>query len=378
MTTRRKTRFHVSGNLATCAAVRNTDATRRALTHRPAAGTGFWFIAECLDGFESEPTVIANSGGQRRFQRVFRALRETSWPALGPNVADQGLALVHRTIRENQPVTAHFQAGNQRLPVSCLPVFGPSGTVHAVRIHTATPEEVVRQVPLIPLEFDTSLLAHFGSPDGFTPISALFSTDVPWTLPAVLEHVLWIDEKLGLIALFDPIEPAPRWCESLVVADPATKTKRHLWMAARSVIGPKGVPIVRAVIADLTAMTPPPSWDPLAEHLSPRTTNLSSRTTCGHGSTLMDLRTTLMHSVICHDPHLAPWRHANPQLHPDDLRAALIAVADLTAGRSVTLSLRVRFIDHGPWTTLHVSGSPLANYSRPQASIDFWIENSPP
>ncbi|WP_280262972.1 hypothetical protein [Nocardia wallacei] len=140
-------------------------------------------------------------------------------------------------------------------------------------------------------------------------------------------------------------------------------------MAARSVIGPQGVPIVRAVIADLTGLVAAPDRDPLTEHLSARATR-------GHGSALMDLRTTLIHSFACpNDPRLALWRHRNPQLHPDDLPAIMTAVADLAAGKPTTITMRIRFADQNPWTRLHATSSPLMNYSRPQASIDFWIEN---
>jgi len=343
---------------------------RRPPGHRPIGVTaGFWVTVECLDGSESEPTVIVDAAGPHRFRPVFRTLQcENIKPQLGPEAAKQALELVQRTMREGRAVTAQIQAGHQRLLGACHPVFGPSGAVHAVRMAAGMPEGFSPPIPLIPVEFDTGLLARFGNPDG--PAPALFGVGTTWTLPAILERVVWLDKRLDLIALFDPVEPGSRWCESLVVEDPVTQMRRHLWMAARSVIGPQGVPIVRGVIADLTSLAPVPERDPLTEHLATHTPR-------GHGSALMDLRTTLMHSFACHDdPRLAQWRHKNPHLHPEDLPAVMIAVADLTAGRPATLALRIRFTHCEPWTTLRASCVPLVNYSRPQASIDFWIENT--
>ena len=235
-----------------------------------------------------------------------------------------------------------------------------------MRMESGQAEDSGPRLPLIPVEFDADRLAQFGDPDG--PMPALFRSGTPWTLPAMLEHVVRLDNRLDLIAMFDPFEPAPRWCDSLVIVDPVTQVRHHLWMAARSVIGPQGVPIVRAVIADVSALDPAPERDPLTEHLTARTTR-------GHGAALMDLRTTLMHSFACHDdPRLALWRHRNPQLHPDDLPAIMTAIADLAAGRPATMSLRIRFTYGEPWTRLRATSSPMLNYSRPQASIDFWIE----
>ncbi|MBF6276307.1 MULTISPECIES: hypothetical protein [Nocardia] len=328
----------------------------------------FGFIAECLDGSGSEPTVIADSAGPHRFHRMFRTLNETNRLPAAMGIADQSLALVQRAVREGRTVTTHLPVGGQRLEAACHLLVGPSGAVHAVRMKAVQPGSSGPQLPLIPVEFDTERLARFGNPDG--PAPALFRGDTTWTLPALLEHVVWLDKRLDLIALFDPIEPASRWCESLVVVDPVTQIRHHLWMAARSVIGPQGVPIVRAVIADVTALVAAPDRDPLAEHLATRTTR-------GHGAALMDLRTTLMHSFACQDdPRLSMWRHRNPQLHPDDVSAIMTAIADLAAGKPTTMRLRIRFTHAEPWTTLHATSSPMLNYSRPQASIDFWIENN--
>lgn len=342
--------------------------------HSPAtdtsAGThrGFGFIAECLGGSGSEPTVIADSAGPHRFHRMFRTLRETSRIPAPTGIADHGVMLVQRAAREGRAETTHLPVGGKRLQAGCYPLVGPSGVVHAVRMELGLAEDSSPRLPLIPVEFDTDRLAWFGDPDG--PMPAFFRSDTSWTLPALLEHVGWLDKRLDLIALFDPFEPASRWCESLVVVDPVTQVRHHLWMAARSVIGPQGAPIVRAVIVDVTALVAAPDRDPLTEHLAARTTR-------GHGAALMDLRTTLMHSFACHDdPRLALWRHRNPQLHPNDVPAIMTAVADLAAGKPTTITLRIRFTDHHPWTTLRATSSPLMNYSRPQASIDFWIEET--
>ncbi|WP_280385786.1 GAF domain-containing protein [Nocardia wallacei] len=347
---------------------------RSGIAHSSAAGasagacTGFGFIAESLSDIGSEPTVIADSAGPHRFHRMFRTLRETNQLPMAAGIADQGLALVHQAVREGRAVTTHLPNGGHRLRADCYPLVGPSGAVHAVRLEASKSEGGCGpHLPLIPVEFDAERLARFGSPDG--PMPTLFRSDTSWTLPALLEHVVWLDKRLDLIGLFDPFEPASRWCESLIVVDPVTQERHHMWMAARSVIGPQGVPIVRAVIADVTALVAAPDRDPLTEHLATRANR-------GHGSALMDLRTTLMHSFSCHDdPRLALWRHRNPQLHPDDLPAIMTAVADLAAGKTTTITMRIRFTGNDPWTTLHATSSPLMNYARPQASIDFWIEN---
>jgi hypothetical protein len=58
------------------------------------------------------------------------------------------------------------------------------------------------------------------------------------------------------------------------------------------------------------------------------------------------------------------------------MATVLQAVADLACNRPAQIALRIRFTDDEPWTTLHAVCSPLANYLRPQANIDFWIENN--
>ncbi|WP_280265768.1 hypothetical protein [Nocardia wallacei] len=298
---------------------------------------------------------------------MFRTLREADQLPVSAAVAEQGLVLMQRAVRDGWPVITHLPVGGQHLRIGCYPMVGPSGAVHAVRVEAGQTDGAASRLPLIPVEFDTERLARFGSPDG--PAPALFRSDTTWTLPALLEHVVCLDKRLELIALFDPFEPASRWCGSLVVVDPVVQTRHHLWMAARSVIGPQGSRIVRAVIADLTDLVAPPDRDPLIEHLAARATR-------GHGAALMDLRTTLMHSFSCHDdPRLAMWRHRNPQLHPEDLPAIMTAVADLATGKPTTITMRIRFTGNDAWTTLHATSAPLMNYSRPQASIDFWIED---
>lgn len=151
--------------------------------------------------------------------------------------------------------------------------------------------------------------------------------------------------------------------------DPITRVRRHLWMVARAATDQHGSRIVRAIIADLTSVVPAPSSDPLTEHLAARTAR-------GHGSALMDLRTTLMHSFYCQDiPRMALWRHRNPQIHPADKHTVLQAIADLASNRPARITMRIRFTDDTSWTTLHAICTPLANYSRPQANINFWIHS---
>ncbi|WP_157186170.1 hypothetical protein [Nocardia jiangxiensis] len=333
------------------------------------AGTasGFGFTAECLAGKALEPTVIVDTVGPRRFQRMFRRIRETQLFHLAPEFAEQGLELLQHAADDGRPVVANFDVGGRRLPASCRPVLGPSGAVHALQMQIGSPEDSSQPVPLIPLEFDADYLAHFGRPDYVVPEH--FHLDRTWTLPALLERVVWIDKRLELIAMFDPFEPASRWCKSLVVDDPVTKVRRHLWMAARAATDQHGSRIVRAVIADLTAVVPAPNHDPLTEHLA-------NRATRAHGSVLMDLRTTLMHSFHCEDDsRIAAWRHRNPQVHPDDVSKVLQAIADLARNRPTRVALRIRFFDDAAWIALQAVCTPLADYARPQANIDFWIDD---
>ena len=326
---------------------------------------GYRVLVECLAGATTEPTVIIDSDGAHRFIRLFRAFRQTRRAPVTPASADTGLALLSQAARTHASYSGNLPGRDGEVLTRCVPVLGPSGAVHALRMDIGDIDPAGGP-PVIALEFDSRYIARFGTPHG--PMPVLFRTDTTWTLPALLERVVWLDKRLELIAMFDPIEPAPRWCGSLVLDDPTTNTRRHLWMAVRSVTDYDGMRIVRAVIADITAMIPAPSWDPLTEHLSTRTTR-------GHGSALMDLRTTLMHSFCCHDdPRLAPWRHSNPQLHPADIPAVMTVLGDLADNRPARITMRIRFSDDAPWTTLRAECSPLANYPRAQANIDFWIE----
>ncbi|KZM71171.1 hypothetical protein AWN90_42475 [Nocardia terpenica] len=322
-------------------------------------------LVECLAGDTLEPTVIVDDQGPRRFNRLFRAFRGSELGRILPSV-DAGLALLAQAARKATPYSEDLPGRECAVPAKCIPVLGPSGAVHAVRMDLGD-IGTDSGTPVVPLEFDSRYIARFGTSHGQVPAS--FCTDTTWTLPALLEQVVWLDKRLELIAMFDPIDPASRWCESLVIHDPGTGSKRHLWMAVRSATDQQGTRVVRGVIADITAIIPAPSRDPVTEHLSTRTPR-------GHGSALMDLRTTLMHSFYCrNDPRLAPWRHRNPQIHPSDRLAVLQVLTDLAGNRSAQIALRIRFTDDEPWTTLHAICSPMANYSRPQANIDFWIEN---
>ncbi|NNH75841.1 hypothetical protein HLB23_39335 [Nocardia uniformis] len=226
--------------------------------------------------------------------------------------------------------------------------------------------EAAGEIPVVPMEFDATFLARFGQSQGLMP--TLFRTDTTWTLPALLEKVVWLDKRLELIALFDPNDPASRWCGSLVIDDPDASSRCHLWMAVRATTDDHGQRVVRGVIADISAIVAAPDRDPMTEHLSARTPR-------GHGSALMDLGTTLMHSFsCCEDPRMALWRHRNPQIHPADMMGLLQVLADLAANRPAQFALRIRFVDEESWTTLRAACVPLANYSRPQANIDFWLE----
>lgn len=161
----------------------------------------FWFAAECLAGRALEPTVIANAAGPHRFQRVFR---EANLAHKAPEFALQAFDLVQRAVRERQAVTANLRARGRNLPANCRPLFGPSDAIHALRMEVGTLDSS-GLVPLIPLEFDADNLAHFGRPDG--PAPALFDSNTTWTVPALLERVVWLDRRLDLIALFDPSPP---------------------------------------------------------------------------------------------------------------------------------------------------------------------------
>jgi hypothetical protein len=246
-------------------------------------------------------------------------------------------------------------------------VRGPADAVHALHVKIGASDESSGSTPVVALEFDAARLARFGRAEGFPP--ALFPTDTTLTLPALLERVVWLDNRLDLIAMFDPAKPEPRWSGSLVVDEPGTTSRRHLWMAARSTSDEHGMPVVRAIVADVTAVAPPPRPDPVLEHLSTHTSR-------GHGSALMDLSTTLMHSFTCRDdPRMSLWRSRNPQLHPSDMPAVVKMLADLADNRAARIDLRIKFADEVSWTTLHAQCTPLPNHARPQAHIDFWIEN---
>ncbi|MGV9832908.1 hypothetical protein ACWDUL_01705 [Nocardia niigatensis] len=326
---------------------------------------GHYLLLECLAGLDLEPTVLIDGEGPHRFHRLFRAFRGTGLARIAPESLDMVLALLTRAVSEQTLCHGDLSSRQGLMPGTCIPVVGPSGAVHAVwmRIGDA---EAAGEVPVVLLEFDASFIARFGEPHGAMP--TLFRSDTTWTLPALLERVVWIDKRLELIALFDPNDPAVRWCGSLVIDDPDTTSRRHLWMAVRSTTNLHGQRVVRGVIADITAIVAAPDRDPLTEYLSARIPR-------GHGSALMDLGTTLMHSFCCcDDPRMTLWRHCNPQIHPADMLGLLQVLADLAANRPAQLALRIRFTDEEPWTTLHAMCTPLANYSRPQANIDFWLE----
>ncbi|MFI9509037.1 GAF domain-containing protein [Nocardia sp. NPDC052566] len=330
------------------------------------ASDGHRLLVECLAGESMEPTVIVDNDGPHRFNRLFRALRRTDLASNTRTSVDAGLALLAQAARHQAPRSGVLLGHQRMVAAECIPVLGPSGAVHAIRVEVGD-SGADGGTPVVPLEFDSLNIARFGRPHGLVP--PLFRSDTTWTLPALLERVVWLDKRLELVAMFDPVDPASRWCESLVIDDPDTKSRRHLWMAARSASDQDGLRVVRGVIADITAIVPAPSRDPLIEHLSARTPR-------GHGSALMDLRTTLMHSFSCgNDPRMTSWRHRNPQIHPDDKLAVLQVLTDLACNRSAQIALRIRFTDEQPWTTLHAACTPLTNYSRPQANIDFWIEN---
>lgn len=227
---------------------------------------GYHVLLECLADAMSEPTVIVDSDGAHRFSRLFRVFRQTSWAPVTAGSADTGLVLLREAARMQTSYSGNLPTSNGAIPARCVPVLGPSGAVHALRMNIGAAGS--GDIPVIPLEFDSNYIARFGSPHGRMP--AAFRTDTTWTLPALLEHVVWLN-RLELISMFDPVEPPPRWCGSLIFNDPATTTRRHLWMAARSVTDHFGLRIVRAVIADITDTIQAPSWDPMTEHLSTRT-----------------------------------------------------------------------------------------------------------
>ncbi|MGW2665172.1 hypothetical protein ACWCW7_29820 [Nocardia tengchongensis] len=322
-------------------------------------------LVECLAGPDLEPTVLIDGEGPRRFHRLFRAFRGAGVAHIAPESLDMGLSLLARAVLEKTRCHGDLSSRQGLIPGTCIPIVGPAGVIHAVWMAVGGAEPA-GEVPVVPLEFDASFIARFGEPHGAMP--TLFRSDTTWTLPAVLERVVWIDKRLDLIALFDPNDPAARWCGSLVIDDADTTSRRHLWMAVRSTADFHGQRVVRGVIADITAIVAAPDRDPLTEYLSARIPR-------GHGSALMDLRTTLMHSFsCCEDPRMTLWRHRNPQIHPADTLGLLQVLADLAANRPAQLTLRIRFADEEPWTTLHATCTPLANYSRPQANIDFWLE----
>ncbi|MBF6183344.1 GAF domain-containing protein [Nocardia otitidiscaviarum] len=326
---------------------------------------GHHLLVECLTGPELEPTVIVDDEGPHRFHRLFRAFRGNGLAHGAPTSVDAVLSLLAEAVSEQVPCQGELPSHGSPMLATCIPILGPSGAVHAVRMQVGDTEPAV-VTPVIPLEFDAGFIARFGDSHG--PAPTLFRTDTTWTLPALLERVVWLEKRLELIALFDPADPACRWCGSLVIDAPDTKSRRHLWMAVRATSDQYGQRVVRGIIADVTEIVAAPDRDPLTEHLSARTPR-------GHGSALMDLRTTLMHSFCCcEDPRMILWRHRNPQTHPADMLGLLQVLADLTSNRPAQLALRIRFTDEQPWTTLHATCTPLANYSRPQANIDFWIE----
>ncbi|WP_157556969.1 GAF domain-containing protein [Nocardia acidivorans] len=346
----------------------NSDLATRPIDLPLATGgstTSHRFLVECLAGESLEPTVILDGEGPHRFHRLFRTFRTAGLAHVVSRPADAGLHLLTRAIVERERCHGDLYDRESVGSATAIPIVGPSGVVHAVRLDIGTHQGDV-EMPVVPVEFDAELIARFGVPHGSVP--ALFASSSTWTLPALLEQVVWLDKRLELIALFDPGDPESRWCGSLVIEDSNPTKRRHLWMAVRSTTDRHGERVARGIIADITDTTTAPSPDPFTEHLSTRTPR-------GHGSALMDLRTTLMHSFYCRDdPRMSFWRHRNPQTHPADRFALLQVLSDLEQNRPAQLALRIRFEDEDPWITLHVNCTPLTNYPRPQANIDFWIE----
>ncbi|WP_109524850.1 MULTISPECIES: GAF domain-containing protein [Nocardia] len=190
------------------------------------------------------------------------------------------------------------------------------------------------------------------------------------TLPDLTRHFDHIEDRNGLLGLFDDTAEPRQWSGTVVTTGLVTRARRTLFVAAHSV-GVGAARVVRAVATDVS-VAHPPSPPRVSIRLLRR---LPVRG--GHGIGVLDLKSGLVHE----------WVHAGPAplhrlvtemavVHPDDRAQLCAARTDLLTGTDhARTTIRIRFGVGvgGQWITVNATWVVLTRDGAPQAMVDLQL-----
>ncbi|MFI6998273.1 GAF domain-containing protein [Nocardia sp. NPDC050175] len=320
-----------------------------------------WVVVETLSA-GTRPSVIVDGSYRRHFANVNRVSIATS-------------AAVARRL---QPVVDHCAISGQsqldivQLPsgtalrIVAVPVIGPDGRVYGVGLWTGAMHEATPPIPPIgTIEWT----AHTGTARTSLALEHLLGVPATKrvserTLPDLMARFDRCDDRINLLALFDPSHPVGSWTGTAATRFTDTG-RRHLYIAARTASHQGAARIIRGIVCDISDIAPPPAAD-----LGSMTWR-HVPTKPGHAVGIVDINTWLIHEWITVDhPMLNSWLHQSPELHPDDTTALASARTQVLDTGQAMRNFRLRFRGQLRWLQVRAEWTRMSNDDRPQALMD--------
>ncbi|WP_216916958.1 GAF domain-containing protein [Nocardia noduli] len=313
--------------------------------------------------------VLAEGAQPRRFTRLSR-----SRVAGSSTVAQQLPSAIAEVVLNRVPyVKVAYPPGGNHMRIMVVPVLGPASVDPAVMAVQVWAGPRARATPARPL-VGTMVWQVLRTGVGLTSPALEVLLDSGATqarsrsLPDLMRHFEQVEDRAGLLGLFDPSRPMGRWSGTAVTAGVATGARRNLFLAARSVgHGPHRM--VRAVVTDIT------DGDRVAEPAIATRVMRALPIKGQHGIGLIDVRTGLVHEWLRPGPApLQRWIGELPVVHPDDVAELAATRARLLDGvGSASGSWRLRFDDTEAWVTVTAQWTVLTREHAPQAMLDIRV-----
>ncbi|MEV0297046.1 GAF domain-containing protein [Nocardia sp. NPDC050710] len=324
-----------------------------------------WVLVETSGG-PGNRWVVAEGAQPRRHTRL-----ERTHLAGSSTVAQHLPTAIEAAVTSAEPqVHTAYPPSGTRMRIMVVPVLGPADTVQAVQIWAGPRAQPVPPRPAVGTLLWTTPRNGVGltSPALERMLDSEMTTATSRTLPDLMRHFEHIDDRAGLLRLFDESVPPGLWSAMAVTSGITTRARRALFICARST-GVGRDRMVSAVVTDVSAGRSVP--EPAMVTRLIRTLPVRSQ----HAIALIDLNTGLVHEWV--NPGPAPldrWMSELPAVHPEDLPDLAGTRARLLGGaQHARSSWRVRFDPDAAWTAIHSNWTVLTRDSAPQAMLDLRV-----
>ncbi|MBL1080088.1 DUF5593 domain-containing protein [Nocardia sp. 2] len=323
-----------------------------------------WAVFETLAG-PDHASLILDGDSPRNFSRPNRA--SLARYAAAAHMIDP---LLHEVTASRETKSKYFPVcRDERMQnLIAVPMFGPSGAIHAVAMWLGDINEPLPRMPIIgAAEWTASGLVSASPAAMFLLRTAHGDALTNHTIPEMLAALDSLDDRAGFLEMFNLTNlgrPADQWSGIASTTDESGQPhKIHLALRAVLVNGER---VVRAVIADVSGI-------PTADR--PDLTLAAVRhmpVPPGQALALCDLKTGFVHEWMCPvGSPLSSFRHHNPIFDDDSKLQVVNACFSLAAGvaDTATIRARMRFSADEEWIELDACWTRICGGERPQALI---------